>query len=67
MDGLNAVRTVEGHTTQAVDDFWQYIVDNALMMGLYTFDQKLVYNGKLAQDFMNDKFYLVPGACTYNV
>jgi ABC-type transport system substrate-binding protein len=67
MDGLNAVRTVEGHTTQAVDDFWQYIVDNALMMGLYTFDQKLVYNGKLAQNFMNDKFYLVPGACTYNV
>lgn len=66
-DGLNAVRTIEGHTAEAIDEFWNYIVENGLMMGLYTFDQHLVYNDKLVDVVMNDKFYIVPGACTYNV
>lgn len=66
-EGLNKVRTIDGHTEEAVDNFWNYMVENGLAMGLYTFDQHLVYDGKLVEPFMNDKFYLVPGACTYSV
>ena len=63
---LEASLSPDTHSQDTVDDFEQYLEENAYCYGLYTMNQYIVANSSKVTGFDYYKgSYLLPGGCTY--
>ncbi len=63
---LEVCNTIDGHTTENMQAWWQRCVDNVYAMGLYTGTTYMVMPANMTKCVMGDKQTFLPGACTYN-
>ena len=62
---LNAVNCVEGDTTENVEAFHQYLVDNFYGYGLFSECKSTIITKDITEMCWNFQDYPVPGGCTY--
>lgn len=65
-DKMNVLLTTEGNTQENVDDFRQYIIDNAYSMGLCVAYNNIVYTKDIVSFAVNDMDVVIPGGCVYS-
>lgn len=65
-DMLAEVRTVDGHTEEAVEAFHDYVADQAYAMGICQFINYYAYDATLFDEIvMSDQRIIRPNSCTY--
>ena len=62
---LNTVKTMDTHTDENLDAWWQHAVENAYVMGLMVEYKNIVYPEWMETLLFTDKNHIVPGGCTY--
>ena len=65
-DKMNVLLTVEGNTQENVDEFRQYVIDNAYSMGLCVAYNNIVYTKDIVSMAVNDMDVVIPGGCVYS-
>lgn len=62
---MNNILTVEGNTSENVEEFRNYIIEQAYSMGLCVKYANIVYTTDITGFAMNDMNAILPGGCTY--
>jgi ABC-type transport system substrate-binding protein len=60
-----SAKNVNNHGVASMTDLHTYLLDNAYQYGIATGKLNLVYTNKIAELYLREKQYLLPGACTY--
>lgn len=63
---LDTAKIEDTHTTENVDAWWDYCVENAYAYGICTYYKYVVYPSYVKSLAFNDKTMLIPGGCTYS-
>ena len=63
---LELCNTINGHTGENMQAWWQHCVDNAYAMGLYTGTTYMIMPESMTKVVQGDKQTFLPGACEYN-
>ncbi len=62
---LELCNTMDGHTGENMQAWWQRCVDNAYAMGLYTGTSYMIMPMNMTKVVMGDRQIFLPGACEY--
>jgi hypothetical protein len=60
-----ATQNVSNHGDASMTDLHTYILDKAYQYAVVTGKLNLVYTNKIAELYLRERQYLLPGACTY--
>ena len=63
---LETCNTINGHTSENMQAWWQHCVDNAYAMGLYTGTTYMIMPENMTKVVMGDKQSFLAGACEYD-
>ncbi len=63
---LELCNTVDGHTSENMEAWWQMAVDNGYVMGLYTGNSYNVVPEDCTYVCLSDRLHLLVGACCYD-
>ncbi len=64
-DMLTLINTINGHTEENIDAWEQHAIENAYGMGLYSYQNHIVFNKKIVSIARNGKNVLLPGGFEY--
>ena len=61
----SSILTFDGHTTENLDATWQYVVDNALVIGLFSQYNNMIIPADMTYIARNGKKWPIHGACQF--